>query len=112
MLYLGVLLLGLLFASGNFEPPNPNVLFSGAATYVGAVTYLAGCWTVSGRTVGSVVMGLEVVHRRGGRLEPVRALSRAMFYTTFPIGLLWIAVDRRRRSAQDIVLRSRVIDAW
>lgn len=112
MLYLGALLLGLLFTSGNFETPNPNVLFSGVATYVVAVVYLAGCWTVSGRTVGSVAMGLEVVNRRGGRLGPVRALLRAMFYTTFPIGLLWVAVDRRRRSVQDIVLRSRVIYAW
>jgi uncharacterized RDD family membrane protein YckC len=111
-LYLGALLLGLLFTSGNFETPNPNVLFSGVATYVVAVVYLAGCWTVSGRTVGSVAMGLEVVNRRGGRLGPVRALLRAMFYTTFPIGLLWVAVDRRRRSVQDIVLRSRVIYAW
>jgi uncharacterized RDD family membrane protein YckC len=57
-------------------------------------------------------MGLEVVNRRGARLGPVRALLRAVFYTSFPVGLLWVAVDSRRRSAQDIVLRTRVIYAW
>jgi uncharacterized RDD family membrane protein YckC len=112
ILYLGFLLIGLLFTSGSFELPNPNVLFSGVATYLVAVGYLAGCWSVSGRTVGSVAMGLEVVSRRGARLGPVRALLRAVFYTSFPIGLLWVAVDSRRRSVQDIVLRTRVIYAW
>jgi uncharacterized RDD family membrane protein YckC len=112
VLYLGFLLIGLLFAGRSFEPPDPNVLFSGVATYLVAVAYLAGCWSVSGRTVGSVAMGLEVVNRRGARLGPVRALVRAVLCTVFPIGLLWVAVDSRRRSAQDIVLRSRVIYAW
>jgi uncharacterized RDD family membrane protein YckC len=27
----------------------------------------------------------------------------------FPIGLLWVVIDRRRRSLQDIVFRTRVI---
>jgi uncharacterized RDD family membrane protein YckC len=112
VLYLGFVLVGLLFTSGHFDPPNPNVLFSGAATYLVAVIYLAGCWSVSGRTVGSVAMGLEVVNRDGGRIGLVRALIRAVFYATFPIGLLWVAVDARRRSVQDVVLRSRVIYAW
>lgn len=111
-MYLGLVLLSLLFNSGTFSPPSPNALFSGLVAYASAVIYLAGCWAVSGRTVGSVAMGLEVVSRNGKRIGPSRCLLRAIFCAFFPIGLAWVAIDRRRRSVQDIVLRSRVIYAW
>lgn len=112
MLYLFTLLLDLLFTTGSFSAPSPNILFSGIATYAVILIYLTVCWTVSGRTVGAVAMGLEVVSRNGTRLGPSRALLRALFCAFFPIGLAWVAVDRRRRSIQDMVLRSRVIYAW
>ncbi|OZG26543.1 hypothetical protein BH683_024675 [Williamsia sp. 1138] len=111
-MYLGLLLLSLLFNSGSFSPPSPGILFTGVVGYTTAILYLAGCWAVSGRTVGSVAMGLEVVSRNGKRIGPSRCLVRALFYAFFPIGLAWVAVDRRRRSVQDIVLRSSVIYAW
>jgi uncharacterized RDD family membrane protein YckC len=34
---------------------------------------------------------------------------RAVACVLFPVGLAWVAVDRRRRSVQDIVLGTRVI---
>jgi uncharacterized RDD family membrane protein YckC len=111
-MYLGVLLLALLFNTGSFSPPSPNILFSGLAAYAVAVMYLTGCWAVSGRTAGCVAMGLEVVSRNGKRIGLSRSFLRALFCAFVPIGLVWVAVDRRRRSVQDIVLRSRVIYAW
>ena len=111
-MYLFILLLDLLFTTGSFSAPNPNILASGIASYSVVLIYLTGCWTVSGRTVGAVAMGLEVVSRNGSRLGPTRAFLRAVFCAFFPIGLAWVAVDRRRRSVQDMVLRSRVIYAW
>ncbi|PYE19340.1 putative RDD family membrane protein YckC [Williamsia limnetica] len=111
-MYLGLLLVALMFNSGTFSPPSPNILFTGVVGYATAILYLTGCWAVSGRTVGSVAMGLEVVSRNGKRIGPSRCLLRALFCAFFPIGLAWVAVDRRRRSVQDIVLRSRVIYAW
>jgi uncharacterized RDD family membrane protein YckC len=36
-------------------------------------------------------------------------LLRAICCVLFPIGLLWVVVDRQRRSLQDIVFRTRVI---
>jgi hypothetical protein len=36
-------------------------------------------------------------------------LLRAIGCVVFPIGLLWAVIDRRRRSLQDIVFRTRVI---
>ena len=111
-MYLFFFLIGLLFSPGSFSAPNPNIALSAVASFSVSVIYLTTCWAVSGRTVGSVAMGLEVVSRDGRRLGPLRSLLRALFYAFFPIGLAWVAVDRRRRSVQDMVLRSRVIYAW
>jgi len=36
-------------------------------------------------------------------------LMRAICCVLFPIGLLWVVIDRRRRSLQDIVFGTRVI---
>ena len=66
-------------------------------------------WTVSGCTVGAVTMGLRVTGRRGGRVSPLIALIRSVACVLFPVGLLWVAVDPRRRSIQDIVLGTRVV---
>jgi len=30
----------------------------------------------------------------------------------FAVGLLWVVVDRRRRSLQDIIFRTKVVYAW
>jgi uncharacterized RDD family membrane protein YckC len=56
-------------------------------------------------------MGLRVVGRRSRRLGPVVALLRAVACVVFPIGLLWVAVDKQRRSLQDLLFGSRVIYA-
>ena len=60
-------------------------------------------------TVGAVAMGLRVVGRRSDRIRPAVAVLRAVACVLFPIGLAWVAVDRRRRSVQDILLGTRVI---
>jgi uncharacterized RDD family membrane protein YckC len=54
-------------------------------------------------------MGLRVAGRRSQRVGPVIALLRAVACVLFPVGLLWVAVDRNRRSLQDIVFRTRVV---
>jgi uncharacterized RDD family membrane protein YckC len=73
------------------------------------VLYLAGCWAVSGCTAGAVLMGLRVTGRTSERLSIVRALLRAVACVAVPIGLLWVAVDKRRRSLQDVIFGSRVV---
>jgi len=95
----------------NFGFPAPNVIFSTAVTFVVAALYLTLCWTLSGRTVGSVLLGVRVVGRRSEQLGLAVAVLRAVACVLFPVGLLWVAVDKKRRSVQDIVLGSRVIYA-
>jgi uncharacterized RDD family membrane protein YckC len=110
-LYLGLVLGKLMFYSTAFSFPSFSIVFSSTLAFAVSVIYLVGCWTVSGCTVGAVVMGLRVVGRRSLRLHPAVALLRAVTCVVFPIGLLWVAVDRHRRSLQDILCRSTVVYA-
>ena len=110
-LYLGLVLTRLAVHSTAFSFPSLNVVFSSAVAFVVSVLYLVACWSVSGCTAGAVLMGLRVVGRRRNRLTFPVALVRAVAYVLFPVGLLWVAVDRQRRSLQDIVFGSRVVYA-
>jgi uncharacterized RDD family membrane protein YckC len=108
-LYLGLVLTTLMVNPAAFRFPAPNVVFSSAVTFVVAVLYLTLCWTLSGRTVGAVLLGVRVTGRRAEPLRVAIALLRAAACVVFPIGLLWVGVDRQRRSVQDIVLGTRVV---
>jgi uncharacterized RDD family membrane protein YckC len=54
-------------------------------------------------------MGLRVVGRRSERVRPAVAAIRAIACVLFPIGLFSVAVDRKRRSVQDLLLGTRVV---
>ena len=111
ILYVGVALTQLMLHPSAFRFPAPNAFFSTSVMFGVAVLYLAGCWVASGRTAGAVVMGLRVVGRRTDRVSPAVAVLRAVACVVFPIGLALVAVDGRRRSVQDVVLRTRVVYA-
>jgi uncharacterized RDD family membrane protein YckC len=108
-LYGGLILVRLVYSPAAFSLPSLNAVFSTVVTFGVAVLYLTGCWTVSGSTAGAVTMGLRVVGRRSQRVRLLIALSRAIGCVLFPIGLLWVVIDRRRQSLQDIVFRTRVV---
>ena len=109
VLYGGLVLVRLVYSPAAFALPSLSVVFSTLVTFVVAVVYAAGCWSVSGSTVGAVAMGLRVVGRRSQRVSLLVGLLRAVGCVFFPIGLLWVVIDSRRRSLQDIVLRTRVV---
>ncbi len=77
-----------------------------------AVVYLAGTWTVMGRSYGSRLMGLRIVDRRGRSPRLTRAFLRAAFCVLFPVGLLWCGLGRSRKSVQDLVLGTSVVYDW
>ena len=60
-LYGGLVLVRLVYSPAAFSLPSLNAVFSTVVTFVVAVVYLTGCWTVSGSTAGAVAMGLRVV---------------------------------------------------
>ena len=108
-LYGGLVLVRLVYSPTAFSLPSLNAVFSTVMTFAIAVLYLTACWTVSGSTAGAVTMGLRVVGQRSPRVSLLVGLLRAICCVLFPIGLLWVVVDRQRRSLQDIVFRTRVI---
>ncbi|GAY15924.1 RDD family protein [Mycobacterium sp. shizuoka-1] len=108
-LYLGLALTALIVNPAAFRFPALNLIFSTTMTLAVSVLYLAACWTLSGRTVGAVLLGVRVADRRGKPLRMAVAALRAVACVLFPVGLVWVAVDRDRRSVQDIVLGSRVV---
>ncbi|MDL9937971.1 RDD family protein [Gordonia sp. ABSL1-1] len=107
--YLGLVLAQLLLSVRDFSFPHIQIIFTATGFLATSVIYLGGCWAVSGRTIGSVTMGLRVVNRKGNRLRPGVALLRALLCTFFAVGLAWVVVDSRRRSVADLILRTRVI---
>jgi uncharacterized RDD family membrane protein YckC len=110
--YLGVAGLRFLVSPRTFSFPDASLVTSFAAAATVCVVYLTGCWWLSGRTYGCLIMGLRVVNHRGGRVRLPQALVRALLCTFFPLGLLWVAVSCDNRSAQDLVLRTSVVYDW
>ena len=109
ILYVGAALTQLMLQPSAFRFPSLGLFFSTTVMFAVAVLYLAGCWVTSGCTAGAVVMGLRVVGRRSTRVPLVVAVARAVACVVFPIGLALVAVDKQRRSVQDVVLRTRVV---
>lgn len=119
-----LVLLGVLFGYGvwagllflldprGFHLPELGVVVSGTSMFLVLVAYLTVSWRTSGRTYGSLVMGLRVVNSVGDRLSLPVALVRALLYAALPIGLFWVALNRQRRSIQDLVLRTYVVYDW
>lgn len=112
VIYMGLTFTRLLFSPQAFQFPQAQFLLS-ATTFVAlSVLYLTVCWSTSGRTVGAVAMGLRLVSRNGRLVRFPRCAARAVLCVLFGFGLFWVAVDPRRRSLQDILLRTSVVYDW
>jgi uncharacterized RDD family membrane protein YckC len=110
--YVGISGLLFLIDPRGFSFPDVSLVFSMAAGFVVLVVYLTVAWWISGRSYGYLVLGLRVVGRRGQRLRLTGAFLRAVLCAMFPIGLLWVAVNRENRSVQDVLLRTSVVYDW
>jgi uncharacterized RDD family membrane protein YckC len=110
--YLAVAVTLLVFRPRSFRWPAPGTT---ALAIVGAaivIVYLVAGWTTTGRTLGGQVMGLRVIGRDGATLAMGRASVRAILCVLFPIGLLWVAVDRGGRAVHDLLLHTAVVYDW
>lgn len=87
----------------------PRWLTDGAQWVGGVlpVAYFTACWSISGRTLGGLLMGTRLVRPGGGRLGPVRAFLRAFFglliVPLWVIGLIGVLWTDRRQSLLDKV---------
>ncbi|NKQ52332.1 RDD family protein [Amycolatopsis sp. K13G38] len=112
VLYLAVLAVLFALDPVRFHPP---VLGSGKIVPAGigvAVLYLTVAWCGTGRTLGDQLLGLRVIDRHGRPPRVAVALVRAVTCVLFALGLLWVLAGARRRSVQDVLLRTSVIYDW
>ena len=110
--YGGWIFFRLILAPRRFTWPSSNVWFSLTAFLVVAAIYLSFFWANSGRTVGDALLGIRVVSSGRRLLRWTVCILRAVFCVLFPIGLFWSIVDRKRRSVQDLLLRTTVVYDW
>ena len=111
--YLGYAGLRFLVDPRSFTFPDPQLI---VCLMLGALllgVYLTVAWAATGRTYGDLLMGLRVVGvSSGGDVGWLRSALRAACYVCFPIGLLWVAVDRQQRSIQDRLVGTAVVYDW
>ncbi|MGY0022180.1 RDD family protein [Streptomyces sp. cg35] len=98
----------LLVTGPPFRFPQLPGWLTGSVSWTVAVVYLGGAWHAVGWTPGGRLMGLRVTDRSGRPLGLPRALARAVLCVTFPLGLCWIPLSRRRAAVQDLVVASVV----
>lgn len=110
--YVGFVAVVFILDPRRFEMPSPSVALLAVCYFDVLVVYLTAAWWISGRTLGDHVMGIRVITGSRRRLRLGRSFARALLCAVFPIGLLWCAVDRKRRSIQDLLLLTTVIYDW
>jgi len=98
-----------LWSPVDFRWPRPTAIVTVAVLLAVAVVYLAVGWALTGRTYGSKLMGLRVLSSRYQLLGRARSVLRAVVCVLWPVGLLWCAISRTRRSVADLVVRSVVV---
>ncbi len=72
-------------------------------------SYMVHGWTLGGRTLGMIFLGLRVLREDGGDLKLPRAIVRALLYFVFPPGILWAAVSSKNASIQDLIVDTAVV---
>ncbi len=74
--------------------------------------YWTWSWSIGGRSLGNILMGLRVQTRHGGNLGLGLAALRSFLSVVFALGLLWAIISRTNKSVQDIVLGTEVVFDW
>ena len=110
--YAGWVALRFVLDPRRFRMSDPSLLWSVALFLGYLVLYLTVSWWMAGRSLGDHLWGIRVTTRDGGLPGLARSFVRAVACALFPVGLLWCAVDRDRRSLHDLVLRTSVVYDW
>lgn len=80
------------------------------------IVYYVFFWTITGQTLGMILMGLRVVTIEGRRLTAWRAIIRFIGYIIaalpFFLGFAWILVDNRRQGWHDKIAGTYVAYIW
>jgi len=87
-----------------------------AVLTLSTIVYYVFFWTMTGQTLGMILLGLRVVTIEGRRLTVWRAIIRFIGYIIaalpFFLGFAWILVDNRRQGWHDKIAGTYVAYIW
>jgi uncharacterized RDD family membrane protein YckC len=109
---LGIAVVRFLITRKDFSLVAPDVWVTVLAQWFIIVMYLGTNWASTGRSIGKIMLGLQVLRADDGALTPRRAFTRAVLCATFWPSLLWIFVSKRNAALHDIALRTKVVYSW
>lgn len=109
---LGIAVLRFLITRKDFTVVAPDVWVTVLAQWCIIVMYLGTNWASTGRSVGKIMLGLQVLRANDTALTPRRAFTRAVFCATFWPSLIWIFVSKRNAALHDIALHTKVVYSW
>ena len=111
-----VALLGLGGTGGIFPNGNKQLVLRGILLIIGIWLYHAILLSLTNRTVGKAIMGLQVVPMKGGRIGFMRASVRYFGYilSSLPLffGFLSVLISSRRQGWHDHLARTYVVYSW
>jgi uncharacterized RDD family membrane protein YckC len=109
---LGIAVVRFLIDRHDFEVSAPDLWVTVVAQWFIIVMYLGTNWASTGRSIGKIMLGLQVLRNGDEPLSPRRAFTRAIFCATFWPTLLWIFVSRRNAALHDVLLHTKVVYSW
>ena len=109
---IGIAVVRFLVTRKNFTVVAPDVWVTVLAQWFIIVMYLGTNWASAGRSVGKVMLGLQVLRADGTPLSPRRSFIRAVLCATFWPSLIWIFVSRRNAALHDIAVHTKVVYSW
>jgi len=109
---IGIAVIRFLITRKDFSVVAPDVWVTVLAQWFIIVMYLGTNWASTGRSVGKIMLGLQVLRPDDTPLTPRRAFTRAVFCATFWPSLLWIFVSRHNAALHDVALHTKVVYSW
>lgn len=111
----GVFVLGLV--APGFEMPEFSGLVYGVSLLVFSFLYLWVGYTVFGKTIGKMTLGLRVVGADGhitmsSRQPLIRVLTYPLSFLFFGLGLLGVVFNPKRQAWHDRLARTAVVYDW
>jgi len=100
-----------------FEIPESSGIIYGITLTVWSFLYLWIAYTVFGKTIGKMILGVRVVSADGhvvlrGRQTFVRVITYPLSFILFGIGLLGIVFNRQRQAWHDRFAKTAVVYDW
>ena len=109
---LGIAVVRFLISRNDFSVVAPDVWVTVVAQWCIIVMYLGTNWASTGRSIGKIMLGLQVLRANDDALTPRRAFTRAVFCATWWPSLLWIFVSKRNAALHDVALHTKVVYSW